>query len=351
MNLLKWTSALLLLLVLAEPANAQRTRRDSSSRYGRNSSEMKDTLDDLAETAQKATCQIRDGKTNLILGTVFAKDGWIVTKSSEIQDVTDLKCVFGNDAEFSAKVIATDPSYDLALLKVQAKDLVAVKAPEKAIEVDTGQIVVSCDEDGEAMSMGLITAKPRRFSIRKRPTQPSRGFLGVVCRSSEEGLVVRTVSERSGAERAGLERGDVILTMQGKKVTTTNKLIEILTNYQPKTKIKMSVNRGDDLLDLEAVLGKRPNAGADRSDKWGGGPFSDRRFDFPPVIPHDSVIRPQQCGGPLLNSDGQVIGINIARAFRVSTYAVPIQVVTKFVDQNKSAIIPVQNQPGTELVK
>ena len=338
MNLLKWTSALLFLLILAEPAIAQRSRRGSVDRYGRNSNAMKSTLDELSEASQQATCQVRDGKTDLVLGTVFSSDGWIVSKSSEIGKAKDLKCVFGDGSEFAAKVIATDTRYDLALLKVEAKNLVAVQVADKAKELDAGQIVVSFNEDGQAMSMGLITAKPRRFSLRQQRTTTSRGFLGVICRPSDQGLVVRTVTERSGADRAGLVRGDVILTMEGKKVTSTDKLIEILTDYRPEQKVQISINRGKDSLDLEAILGKRPNGENDRSDKWGGGPFSDRRFGFPKVIPHDSAIKPEQCGGPLLNSDGQVIGLNIARAIRVATYAVPIDDVKKFVDQNKPAI-------------
>ena len=340
MNLLKWTSALLLLVVLVEPATAQRIRRGGTARYGRNSNMMRNTLDKLAENSQRATCQIRDGRTDLVLGTVFSSDGWIVSKSSEIESAKDLKCVFGDDTTFAAKVVATDTRYDLALLKIEAEDLVAVQVDGQSNELEAGQIVVSCNEDGEAMSMGLITAKPQQFSIRQQPTKAARGFLGVVCRSSDEGLVVRTVTERSGAERAGLVRGDVILTMEGKKVTTTDRMIEILTEHRPKEKIQLSINRGDDSIDLEAILGKRPNAATDRNDKWGGGPFSDRRFGFPTVIPHDSAIKPEECGGPLLNSDGQVIGLNIARAIRVATYAVPIKEVKKFVDQNMPAVAP-----------
>ena len=337
MNLLKWTSALLLLAVLAEPAVAQRSR-GGTARFGRNSIAMKNTLDELAKASQRATCQVRDGKTDLVLGTVLSSDGWIVSKNSEIEYAKDLKCVFGDGAEYTAKVVATDTRYDMVLLKVDVKDLAAIKISELPKELDAGQIVVSCNEKGVTMSMGLITAKPRKFPTRQQSTSAGRGFLGVVCRPSNDGLVVRTVTKRSGADRAGLERGDVILTMQGKKVTTTDRLIEILTKYQPDEKVQISINRGKDSLDLEAILGKRPAARADQNDKWGGGPFSERRYGFPKVIPHDSAIKPEQCGGPLLNSDGQVIGVNIARAVRVATYAVPVNEVKKFVDQNKALV-------------
>ena len=38
---------------------------------------------------------------------------------------------------------------------------------------------------------------------------------------------------------------------------------------------------------------------------------------------HDAVLSPQDCGGPLVDLDGKVVGINIARAGRVETYALP----------------------------
>ena len=47
------------------------------------------------------------------------------------------------------------------------------------------------------------------------------------------------------------------------------------------------------------------------------------------AIRHDSVLRPQDCGGPLVTSSGDIVGINIARALRVSSYAVPTASVSK----------------------
>ena len=44
-------------------------------------------------------------------------------------------------------------------------------------------------------------------------------------------------------------------------------------------------------------------------------------------MPHDIVIHPDECGGPIVDTDGRVVGINIARALRVSTFAIPANVV------------------------
>ena len=59
------------------------------------------------------------------------------------------------------------------------------------------------------------------------------------------------------------------------------------------------------------------------------GPLSDVRLGFEEVIQHDSVIRPSQCGGPLVNLEGEVVGINIARVGRFESLAVTSKVVAK----------------------
>jgi S1-C subfamily serine protease len=61
------------------------------------------------------------------------------------------------------------------------------------------------------------------------------------------------------------------------------------------------------------------------------GPISARATGFNRVFMHDSVIIPNQCGGPLVNLDGRAVGINIARAGRVSTYALPADTVQSVV--------------------
>src|SRR5262249_53128260 len=53
--------------------------------------------------------------------------------------------------------------------------------------------------------------------------------------------------------------------------------------------------------------------------------LSGRRRGFPTVLQHDTVLRPSDCGGPLVGLDGNVIGVNIARAGRTARYAIPAE--------------------------
>jgi S1-C subfamily serine protease len=66
------------------------------------------------------------------------------------------------------------------------------------------------------------------------------------------------------------------------------------------------------------------------------GPLSRRRDSFPSAIQHDSVLSPSLCGGPVVDLAGKVVGINIARADRIATYATPADVVKKVLDKLRS---------------
>ncbi len=39
------------------------------------------------------------------------------------------------------------------------------------------------------------------------------------------------------------------------------------------------------------------------------------------------MLKPQECGGPVIDLDGKAVGVNIARAGRVESYAIPSEVL------------------------
>jgi len=68
------------------------------------------------------------------------------------------------------------------------------------------------------------------------------------------------------------------------------------------------------------------------------GGLSERRSGFRMVFVHDCAIAPNECGGPLTTIDGRVLGVNIARAGRESTYAIPLSTIFDFVAHNQPAV-------------
>ncbi|MFH1582245.1 MAG: trypsin-like peptidase domain-containing protein [bacterium] len=65
------------------------------------------------------------------------------------------------------------------------------------------------------------------------------------------------VSVNSAADKAGLKKGDIILELNGEKITTDNPLTKILEKYNPENIVNLRVLRGEREIYLSAVLGER----------------------------------------------------------------------------------------------
>ena len=61
---------------------------------------------------------------------------------------------------------------------------------------------------------------------------------------------------------------------------------------------------------------------------------------FPAALQHDTVLRPKDCGGPVVDLNGHVVGLNIARAGRTATYVLPTEVILPLLDDLKSGKLP-----------
>jgi S1-C subfamily serine protease len=70
------------------------------------------------------------------------------------------------------------------------------------------------------------------------------------------------------------------------------------------------------------LAGPPPLPGPWRDARW-----SLRRDGFPNVFVHDGAIAPDRCGGPVVDRSGRVVGVNIARADPLQTFAIPSDVV------------------------
>ena len=114
-------------------------------------------------------------------------------------------------------------------------------------------------------------------------------------------------------------------------------LINTVRSHLPGEKITLLVRRGEEELSIDAVLGREEDIAGSRAVEQQnlGGPLSTRRSGFLWVLQHDTVLRPEQCGGPILNTKGQAIGINIARATRVASYALPASVIVELIAEMK----------------
>jgi serine protease Do len=79
-------------------------------------------------------------------------------------------------------------------------------------------------------------------------------------------------------------------------------------------------------MELKATLEQRARRRPDQNLM--GSELSTRRSGFPTYFQSDTVLRPKDCGGPVCDLDGRVVGLNIARAGRVESYSVPTEALT-----------------------
>ncbi len=154
----------------------------------------------------------------------------------------------------------------------------------------------------------------------------------------------------SAAAKAGVKVDDVISAVDGKPVKTGIDLSMVVHAYRPGDVVALTVKRGATVLDLTATLGTNETDEPSRFSMMDllGGPVSKRSSDFSAVFQHDTVLRPVDCGGPLVDLTGKVIGINIARAGRTETYALPADIVLPLLPALESGkMAPVNaNRPG-----
>ena len=64
-----------------------------------------------------------------------------------------------------------------------------------------------------------------------------------------------------------------------------------------------------------------------------GGTVSKRHNSFASALTHDTVLQAAQCGGPVVDLDGRPVGLNIARADRTASYAIPAGTIHKVIDE------------------
>ena len=87
------------------------------------------------------------------------------------------------------------------------------------------------------------------------------------------GVAVEKVIEGSPAEKAGIQKGDVIIRLNGEEVTSIRKLTRLLNEVAPDHQVKVTVLRGGSERDLTATVTKKPMA------KWDEGNF---KWTIPP---------------------------------------------------------------------
>lgn len=100
-------------------------------------------------------------------GVIISSDGYIVTNNHVVEGSTDIEVTLNDNRSFKAKLIGTDPNTDLALIKIDAKDLpVIVFGNSDSLKV--GQWVLAVGNPfnlTSTVTAGIVSAKARDINI------------------------------------------------------------------------------------------------------------------------------------------------------------------------------------------
>lgn len=257
-------------------------------------------------------------------GVILSADGYIVTNNHVVEDADELTVKLNDNREFKARIIGTDKNSDLAVIKIEAKDLQPI-AVGSSDDLKLGEWVLAIGNPfslTSTVTAGIVSAKARTmggggvesfiqtdaainpgnsggalvntrgelvginamiysqtgsyagygFAIPvtimnkvvndiKQFGTVQRALIGIVGTDvtnyidqqkekdkevdlgTTEGIYVSEVSSDGAANEAGLEEGDVITHIDGKKVTKFGELQEIMATHRPGDKVQVTYLR------------------------------------------------------------------------------------------------------------
>lgn len=99
-------------------------------------------------------------------GVIFSADGYIVTNNHVIEDAETIE-VIHNKTTYKAKLVGTDPGSDIAVIKIEAKNLPFIKIADSR-KVKVGEWVVAVGNPfnlTSTVTAGIVSAKGRNLNI------------------------------------------------------------------------------------------------------------------------------------------------------------------------------------------
>jgi serine protease Do len=96
-------------------------------------------------------------------GVIVSADGHILTNNHVVDGANEIKISLTDEREFTAHVVGTDPKTDVAVLKVDAKDLPLVTFGDSS-KMEVGHFVIAVGNPfgiGQTVTMGIVSATGR----------------------------------------------------------------------------------------------------------------------------------------------------------------------------------------------
>jgi serine protease Do len=267
-------------------------------------------------------------------GFIISPDGYVLTNNHVIADADSIIVRLSDRSELKAKLVGTDPRSDVALLKIEGKNLPTVKLGDSD-KLKVGEWVLAIGSPfgfDHSVTKGIVSAKGRTlpndayvpfiqtdvainpgnsggplfnmngevvginsqiftrsggfmglsFAIPidvaldvsnqlKKDGKVNRGWLGVVIQEVNKdlaesfglekpaGALVAQILPEGPAAKAGLQVGDVILSMNGQPIDMSADLPHLVGGLKADAKASLEVVREGKRRTVEVVVGAMPS--------------------------------------------------------------------------------------------
>lgn len=298
-------------------------RADEQAAIVAQSREILEVVRPVARPASQSTVQVWSGNRWVASGTVIGDGSQALTKWTEIGLAPGtLRAVGGNGQTALATVKGVYPDEDLALLQLEGARFAPVEwsqNPSPAV----GSMLIAAGAGDTPFGVGVVSVANRVLR------EADLAFIGILVADPDDraGLIIESTTEDGAARAAGLKAGDVLISLDGKKVSSSNELRVALLAYKPGDTVRTVVDRNGAEREVDVELTGRPEfAGFSeprlKAMRRMGGPISvgASTHPYPVVLQTDMKLKPYECGGPVVDLDGEVIGISLARVDRTRSY-------------------------------
>ena len=199
-------------------------------------------------------------------GVILTEDGYIVTNNHVVENAEEMTVKLNDNREFKARIIGTDKSTDLALIKIEAKGLQAIKVGNSD-NLKLGEWVLAI---GNPFSMtstvtaGIVSAKARSLNATPGSIDSYIQTDAAINPGNSGGALVNTKGELVGIN-AMLYSQTGSFSGYGFAIPTSimNKVVDDLRKYGTVQRALLGISGMDvsNYIDMQKDKGKNPDLG------------------------------------------------------------------------------------------
>ena len=133
-------------------------------------------------------------------GVIVNSDGYILTNHHVVDGATEIKVELTDNRTFTAKLVGSDPPSDLAVLKIDAKDLPVLHLGESD-KVRVGDPVLAVGNPlgiGQTVTSGIVSAKGRTTGLSDGSFEDFLQTDAAINRGNSGGALVNTAGDLIG---------------------------------------------------------------------------------------------------------------------------------------------------------